>query len=187
MTEEQMKESCAASRNVFDGKVLHVFVDDIYLPNGKMGYREYIKHGGAVAVLPLTREGEVLCVKQYRYAIGRVTLEIPAGKLDSADEIHKEAAERELREETGARTGRMTFLGTYIGSPAILDEKIDIYLAEDLSFGDTDFDEDEFINVEKIPLSRLLDAAMDGSIMDGKTLFAIFKVNELLRRREERA
>ena len=134
MNTELLKETCAASRNVFDGKVLHVFVDDIRLPNGKMGYREYIKHGGAVAVLPLTDAGEVICVKQYRYAIGRVTTEIPAGKLDSANEEHREAALRELREETGALCDRLTFLGTYIGSPAILSEKIDIYLAEGLTF-----------------------------------------------------
>ena len=187
MNTEYLKETCAASRNVFDGKVLHVFVDDIRLPNGKMGYREYIKHGGAVAVLPLTDAGEVICVKQYRYAIGRVTTEIPAGKLDSANEEHREAALRELREETGALCDRLTFLGTYIGSPAILSEKIDIYLAEGLTFGKTDFDEDEFIEIERVPLSALVEEAMEGKIMDGKTLFAIFKVNELLRRRGEKA
>ncbi len=183
---EKLTETCAASRNVFDGKVLHVFVDDINLPNGKMGYREYIKHGGAVAVLPLTDEGEVICVKQYRYAIGRVTTEIPAGKLDSVEEVHEEAALRELREETGALCDQLTFLGTYIGSPAILSEKIDVYLAEGLTFGETDFDEDEFIEIERIPLTALLEDAMEGRIMDGKTLFAVFKVNELLRRREGR-
>ena len=187
MNENQLKETCAASKNVFDGKVLHVFVDDINLPNGKKGFREYIKHGGAVAVLPLTDEGEVICVKQYRYAIGRVTTEIPAGKLDRADEVPKEAALRELREETGAICKDLTFLGTYIGSPAILSERIDIYLAEGLTFGETDFDEDEFIEIERVPLATLLEDAMEGRIMDGKTLFAIFKVNEILRRREGRA
>ncbi|MBE6589642.1 MAG: NUDIX hydrolase [Ruminococcaceae bacterium] len=182
---ENMKETCASSRNVFDGKVLHVFVDDINLPDGARGFREYIKHGGAVAVLPLTDDGEVICVRQYRYAIGRVTTEIPAGKLDAPTEDHREAALRELREETGARCERFTFLGTYIGSPAILDEKIDIYLAEGLCFGETDFDEDEFIEIERIPLATLVEDAMAGRIMDGKTLYAIFKVNELLRRRRE--
>ena len=185
MNVEQMKESCILSRNVFDGKVLHVFLDDIRLPDGKTGFREYIKHGGAVAVLPLTDEGEVICVKQYRYAIGRVTCEIPAGKLDCREEIHKEAALRELREETGAECQTLTFLGTYIGSPAILDEKIDVYLAEGLTFGETDFDEDEFIELERKPLEALVEDAMEGKIMDGKTLFAVFKVHELLRRRKE--
>ncbi len=185
MNEEQMKESCIHSRNVFDGKVLHVFVDDIRLPDGNTGFREYIKHGGAVAVLPLTEEGEVICVKQYRYAIGRVSMEIPAGKLDSIDEVHEEAALRELREETGAECQTLTFLGTYIGSPAILSERIDVYLAEGLTFGETDFDEDEFIELERKPLKSLVEDAMEGKIMDGKTLFAVFKVNEILRRRKE--
>ena len=182
MRDEHLIETCAASKSVFDGKILHVFVDDINLPNGERGFREYIKHIGAVAVLPLTDDGKVICVRQYRYAVGQVTTEIPAGKLDSPDEDPVEAALRELREETGARCKRLTYLGTYLASPAILDEKINLYLARDLDFGETDPDDDEFIDVVQIPLAKMVDAVMAGEILDGKTQLAVLKVNELLRR-----
>lgn len=186
MKSEYLKESCISSESVFAGKILHVFVDQIRLPNGNAGFREYIKHKGAVAVLPLTEEGEVICVRQYRYAVGDTVLEIPAGKLDSVDEVHEEAARRELREETGASCRELHFLGTYIGSPAILDEKIDLYFAEGLTFGETDPDEDEFIEIERIPLATLVDEALAGRLPDGKTQLAVLKVNELLRRRKEK-
>lgn len=185
MKSEHLRETCISSDSVFEGKVLHVLVDQIRLPNGGQGFREYIKHKGAVAVLPLTETGEVICVRQYRYAVGDTVLEIPAGKLDSVDEVHEEAARRELREETGATCEHLHFLGTYIGSPAILDEKIDLYFAEGLTFGETEFDEDEFLEIERIPLSALVDEALAGRLPDGKTQLAVLKVNEILRRREE--
>ncbi len=182
---ERLIETCASSRLIFDGKVLHVYVDEINLPNGARGVREYIKHLGAVAVLPLTDAGEVVCVRQYRYAVGEVLLEIPAGKLDYAGEDRREAALRELREETGARCERLTHLGMYLGSPALIDEKIDLYLAEGLTFGECDLDDDEFLDVVKIPLCDLVDEALAGNVPDGKTQLAVLKVWELLRRRAQ--
>ena len=183
--DEQLIETCAASKSVFEGKILHVYVDDINLPNGEKGFREYIKHIGAVAVLPLSDDGNVICVRQYRYAVGEVTTEIPAGKLDAPDEDPREAALRELREETGCRCGKLTHLGAIYTSPAILDEKIDMYLAEDLTEGETDFDEDEFLSTVRIPLSDLVDDVMAGKIPDVKTQAAALRVWELLRRRAE--
>ncbi len=180
--DEHLIETCAASKSVFEGKILHVFVDDIDLPNGVRGFREYIKHIGAVAVLPLTDDGKVICVRQYRYAVGQVTVEIPAGKLDSHDEDPTEAALRELREETGARCKSLEYLGIYLASPAILDEKINLYLARGLDFGETDPDDDEFIDVVHVPLDEMVDRVMRGEILDGKTQLAVLKVNELLRR-----
>ena len=184
---ERLVETCASSSLIFDGKVLHVYVDEINLPNGARGVREYIKHLGAVAVLPLTDAGEVICVRQYRYAVGDVLLEIPAGKLDFAGEDRRLAALRELREETGARCERLTSLGVYLGSPALIDEKIDLYLAEGLTFGERDLDEDEFLDVVRIPLADLVDMAMAGKLPDGKTQLAALRVWELLRRREQKA
>jgi ADP-ribose pyrophosphatase len=183
--DEHLIETCAASKSVFEGKILHVFVDDINLPNGGKGFREYIKHIGAVAVLPLTDDGNVICVRQYRYAVGKVTVEIPAGKLDAPDEDPREAALRELREETGARCKSLETLGMYLASPAILDEKINLYLARGLDFGETDPDDDEFIDVVQIPLSEMVDRVMSGEILDGKTQLAVLKVNELLRREKK--
>ena len=168
-------EEQTSSELIFDGKVLHVFRDQIKLPNGTPSMREYIKHVGAVCVIPITDEGEVVCVRQYRYAVGQVLLEIPAGKLDSADENPRDAVLRELREETGAICGKLTSLGLYLGSPALIGERIEMYLAEDLTFGETDPDEDEFLEICRIPLSDMVQMVLRGEIPDGKTQTAVLR------------
>ena len=180
MYDDDLIERQRQSHCVFDGKVLHVHCDEIELPDGNTATREYAKHIGAVAVVPLTDEGEVICVRQFRYAMGRVMLEIPAGKLDSYMEDYREAALRELREETGAVCRRLDFIGDLVTSPALLDEVIHLYLARGLSFGDTDPDEDEFLDVVRIPLDILAEMVMDGRIRDAKTQTAILKTKMLL-------
>ena len=124
----QLKEETVSSTLLYDGKVIRVFRDDVRLPDGKIAFREYNRHMGAVCVIPVTDDGDVICVRQYRYAVGEALLEIPAGKLDSREEIPAEAALRELREETGATCEKLTYLGKYLGSPAILDECIYMYM-----------------------------------------------------------
>ena len=173
---DALREIPVASENIFDGTVLHVYRDDILLPDGKPAHREYIKHVGAVCVVPLTDKGEVICVRQYRYPFSDVLLEIPAGKLDSSDEDPDLAARRELREETGADCKSLTYLGKYYGSPALIGETIHMYLAEGLSFGELDLDEDEFLEVERIPLSELVREILDGNVPDGKTQAAVLRV-----------
>ena len=117
--------------------------------------------------------------RQYRYAAGRELLEIPAGKLNFADEDPLSAAARELREETGAVAGKYTYLGKMLGSPAILSETVHMYLAEELDFGETSPDDDEFIEIEKIPLSELYEMVMSGRIEDSKTQIALLKTWEI--------
>ena len=173
--DEELIEKEKSSELIFDGKVLHLYRDEIYLPNGKESFREYCRHIGAVCVVPVTDEGEIICVRQYRYAVGRTVLEIPAGKLDSRDEIPIDAAVRELREETGAAAQKITYMGEYFSSPAILDERIYMFLAEGLEFGETDFDEDEFIEIVKIPVDELVGMIMRGEIIDGKTQAAVMR------------
>lgn len=185
-TEEQfLREERMASRLIFDGRVVHLYVDRVRLPDGKEAEREYMRHIGAVCVLPLDRDGVVHCVRQYRYPHAEVLLEIPAGKLDSKTEDRASAALRELREETGFRCGKLTFLGNIYTSPAILDEVIGLYLAEDLVPGDTHPDEDEFLALVGVPLEQLVDDVMAGRIPDAKTQLAVMRVAELLRRRKE--
>ena len=179
------EETCVASHPIFDGKVLHVFKDDVALSNGQRSTREYIRHVGAVCVLPLTENGEVICVRQYRYPTGMVMLEIPAGKLDYKGEDHESAVRRELREETGAICERLTDLGCFYSSPALMDERIRMYLAEGLTFGDTDPDEDEFVESVRIPLSELVNMVMRGEIPDIKTQAAVMRVAYLLEHREK--
>ena len=177
-------ERTVRSELLFDGKVIHVYRDDILLPDGNPAYREYNRHIGAVCVIPITDEGEVICVRQYRYPIGDVLLEIPAGKLDSKSEDPDDAVRRELREETGAVCGKLTYLGQYYGSPAILDERIHMYLAEELVFGETEFDEDEFIESVRIPLSELVEMIMAGNVPDGKTQIAALRAEKIFSERQ---
>ena len=179
-------EAFASSEQIFDGIVLHVNRDMVTLPNGKSAVREVIRHVGAVCVVPLTEQNEVICVRQYRYAAGQVMLEIPAGKLDSKQEDRREAALRELREETGVRCEKLTSLGAFYPAPAYSDELIDMYLAEGLSYGDTDPDEDEFIDTVRVPLRELVDMALRGELPDAKTQMAVLKV-WVMKQREGRS
>lgn len=174
--EEKTKEE----KLIYDGNIIHVYKDDIYLPDGREATREYAKHNGGVCVVPLTEKNEVICVKQFRYAQHRVALEIPAGKLDHIGENRREAALRELREETGAICESFTFIGDIIPSPAILTERISMYLAQGLTFTDTDLDDGEFIETVKIPLDTLFDMIMENKIEDAKTQIAILKTYYLI-------
>ena len=171
---------------IFDGKVLHVYCDDIIRPDGEEATREYAKHLGAVCVVPLTDKNEVICVRQYRYAHGRVLLEIPAGKLDSATEDFIEAAKRELREETGAICDKLEFIGDIIPSPALISEVIHMYLARNLRFGETDFDDDELIEIVKIPIDELVSMIMRGEVPDSKTQAAVLKVYFMLEKEKNK-
>ena len=182
---KDFEEKTLSSELLFDGKVVHLYKDDIELPDGRVAFREYVRHIGAVCVVPVTAEGEVVCVRQYRYPLADVILEIPAGKLDSKDEDPEEAVRRELREETGAVCGRLTYLGKYYSSPAILDERIHMYLAEELTFGERELDEDEFIEVVRIPIEKLAEMICNGEIIDGKTQSGVMKALYILEKRKK--
>ena len=172
----ELNERRLKSERLFTGRVLALEFDSVALPNGDVATRELIRHVGAVAVVPLFPDGTVAVEEQYRYPIDRIILEIPAGKLDSPDEDRLAAARRELREETGLIAGSMVCLGDYVGSPAILDEKITLYLATDLSEGNVNRDSDEFLTVRRIPLDVLGEWILAGKIPDGKTQAAISRV-----------
>ncbi len=184
MRDEDMIEKTISSQEIFKGRVLEIRCDTVSIPNGGTSTREYAVHKGAVCVVPLTENEEVICVRQYRYAIRRVFLEIPAGKFDFVGEDPREAALRELREETGAVPAVLTDIGPLITSPAILTEKIHMFLAEGLTFGETDFDEDEVIELVKIPLSEFVDMVMRGEIEDAKTQIAALKAWKIISDRK---
>ncbi len=164
---------------IFKGKVLTVLRDKIELPNGKEAEREFCLHGGAVAVIPLLSDGRVIMERQFRYAHSRVFFEIPAGKLDHPSEDPLSAAQRELREETGALAERIAYLGRIDTTPALINEKIHLYIAEGITFGECELDEDEFLNVEYVPLKELYDMVMTGEICDAKTQIAVLKAAAL--------
>lgn len=166
---------------IFHGVALHVVKDEILLPSGKKSVREISLHNGAAAVIPILPDGRVIMERQYRYAHGRVMLEIPAGKLDTPNEPPLEAAKRELREETGAVAEKYTFLGSIAPSPALINEVIHVYMAEDISFGERHLDEGEFLDIEYYTLDELYKMVMTGEITDAKTQIAILKAKELKR------
>ena len=185
MNDSHLIETPLSSELIYDGKIVHLYKDTVALPNGRPAIREVIRHVGAVCVVPLTDEGDVICVRQYRHPNGKVLLEIPAGKLDSAEEDRVEAALRELREETGAVCQRLTPIGQLLATPAYVDEVIDMYLAEGLTFGNTCPDEDEFLDIVRIPLAELVDRILAGDIADAKTQTAILKVWVMKQRKGE--
>lgn len=176
---EDLIEKKISRKDIYDGKVLHVVCDEIELPNGEKSMREFCLHVGAVCIIPILDDGRVIMERQYRYPHSRVFYEIPAGKLDFPGEDPLLAAKRELREETGAVAGKMTFLGALDTSPALIDEKIYMYMAEDLTFVERELDDDEFLNVEYAKLEDLLSMVMSGEIRDAKTQIAVMKAAKI--------
>ncbi len=170
-----LEEKYISREEIFDGKILHVVKDTVALPDGETSYREFCLHNGGVCVLPLLDDGRVIVEKQYRYAHGRVFLEIPAGKLNSLDEDPLSAGKRELREETGGIAEKYTFLGEIATTPALINERIYVYLAEGLTFGERELDEGEFLEVYSLPFTELYGMVMRGEIKDAKTQIAVLK------------
>ena len=175
MSYESLKEHQVSSQLVFDGQILHLYYDNIRLPNGNPATREVIRHIGAVCVIPVTDDGMAVMERQYRYPIDRVVLEIPAGKLDSKEEDPEAAARRELEEETGYTAKELIPLGMFYPACAYSDETIWMYLAKGLTKGARHLDEDEFLDVELIPLKDLAKQVLSGEIPDAKTQIAVLK------------
>ena len=180
---EKLEEKEIESSLIFDGRVLHVYCDKVSLPDGQTGGREYCKHNGGVCVIPITDKGEVILVRQYRYAHKQITLEIPAGKLERRDTDVESAALRELNEETGASCKKLTFLGQMYPSPALLDEVIYIYMAEELEEGCQHLDSDEFLTCVRMPLETLVEMVCNGLVPDAKTQVAALRAWKILNER----
>ena len=182
MEKANLTEEKLSGEKVFDGKLLHIEHWQVRLPDGSTALREISRHIGAVAVVPVDDDNCVTVVYQYRPAVGRVMLEIPAGKLDSADEDRLEAAQRELREETGATAAEWHALGLFCPVGAYSTERIQMYLARGLTFGERELDEDEFLNVFRMPLDELVDKVLAGEIPDAKTQAAALRAKMMLER-----
>lgn len=158
------------SRDIaWKGKIFDVERMQVRLPNGRTSVRDIVRHHGAVAIVALTETGKIALVRQYRASLGRVTVEIPAGKLEPGEDPLA-CARRELKEETGFVPGRIAYLTTIASSCGFSDELIHIYLATQLDFEGAQPDEDEFLNVDLVPVNELVDAVLDGKIEDAKTV-----------------
>ncbi len=182
MEEKELKEIRLETEDIFDGVILNIKRDQVRLPNGHQTVREVVRHVGAVCVVPVTEDGKVVVERQYRYPIDQVITEIPAGKLDSKAEDRLSAAQRELSEETGITAENWTDMGLYYPAAAYSDEKITMYLAQGLHLGRQHLDDDEFLNVELVPMDELVSEILEGKITDGKTQAAILKAALLLKR-----
>ena len=176
----RLREVKTGSEEIFNGVILHVQRDTVRLPNGNETVREVIRHIGAVCVIPVLENGDVIMERQYRYPLDRVILEIPAGKLDSAGENRLSAIKRELSEETGYTADEWTEIGDFHPAPAYSDEFITMYLARKLHKGDRHLDADEFLDVCTIPLKDLVEDVMAGKISDAKTQVCILKAARIL-------
>lgn len=178
---EDILEKLSDRRRVFDGAIIHVDHMTALLPNGKTALREVAVHMGASAVVPVDEEGSVYLVRQFRAPLEKVTLEIPAGKLDHPGENRLEAAQRELREETGFSADSWKKFTDLATTPGFCSEVISIYLAQNLHSGKTDFDEDEFLNLVKMPLSQAVDQVIAGEICDSKTICGLLMAQRLIQ------
>ncbi len=158
---------------VAKGKIIDYYQDTMQIPNGNTAIWDFIQHKGAAAIVAVRDDGKLLMVRQYRNALERETLEIPAGGLDTAEEPTDIAAIRELEEETGFRCDKATFLISIYTTVAFCNEKIDIYVADKLIPSKQNLDEDEFINVEAHSIEDLLDMIYQGKIQDAKTVSAL--------------
>ena len=175
-----MQEIVTHEERVYDGRVVHLVVLDVTLPNGEAAKREMVRHPGAVAIVPLIGE-DVLMVRQFRMAAGRIMLEIPAGTLNPSEDPMT-CAKRELQEETGYRPGALESLGGIFVAPGYTTEFIHLYLATDLSESRLAMDDDEFIELVRMPLSEALAMVDRGEIEDGKSTSALLKVARRLGR-----
>lgn len=174
-----LTEKTLASEKIFEGRILHVRRDTVELPDGSQSFREVVDHPGGVCVLALDEENRALLVSQYRYPYERVLRELPAGKLEYGEDP-AQAAVRELKEETGAVAGDFRSLGELYPSPGYCGEIIRMYLARELTFGETHLDDDEFLNLERVPFDRLVEQVLSGEIKDAKTIAAVLKGKLLL-------
>lgn len=175
----ELKEERKSSQLIYRGRILTLRRDTVTLPNGREAVREVAEHPGGVGILALDGENRAALVRQYRYAFGRAMWEIPAGKREPGEEPLT-TARRELQEEVGASAAHWQALGEIIPSPGCYGERLWIYLARELTLGRTHPDEDEFLELQWMPLEELTEKCLAGEIQDAKTIIAALKVRDAL-------
>ena len=166
-------EKTIRSKTIFEGKLIHVQVDEVTLPDGGTSTREIVKHPGAVATLAITDEEKLILVRQFRKPLEKTTLELPAGKLDPG-EAPEVCARRELEEETGYQAGKVEHLVSFYTSPGFADEVLHLYEARQLKVGEARPDPDEFVETVELTLDEAYAEIAKGQICDAKTVAAVY-------------
>ncbi len=181
---KSLEEKTLSTQQIFSGKVISLQVDDVELPNGKQAKRELVKHPGAVAIIAMTNENKLVLVEQFRKALERTIVEIPAGKLERGEDP-AQCAMRELEEETGYQCETLELVGSFYTSPGFADEIVHVYLAKGLSKKENaaGLDEDEFVELLEWTLEEAVHAIEEKRIYDAKTVFALqyLKLQEALK------
>ena len=175
-----MEEKTSSSAIVFQGKLLDVRRDKVILPNGDNGIREWINHPGAVCCIPILPNGKIALIRQYRYSVRKMMIELPAGKLDK-NEAPEDCAIRELEEEIGYKANKITFLTNIHPAIGFANEKMWIYYAEDLEKTNQKLDSDEFIEIIPTKLEDALKMVWNGSITDVKTMIGLIWADKVLK------
>ncbi|MCQ6277991.1 NUDIX hydrolase [Bacillus sp. EB600] len=170
----RLEEKTIQTKEIYSGKVVSLHLQEVELPNGKMAKREIIKHPGAVAIIAITDENKIVMVEQFRKALERVIVEIPAGKLEKGEEPAV-CARRELEEETGYECRNLELLVSFYTSPGFADEIVHVYIAKGLVKKENaaELDEDEFVNLEELTLDEAIEYIKEQKIYDAKTMFAV--------------
>ena len=180
----ELSEKTLSSSQVFDGRLLKVYLDQVGLANGDAAVREFVHHPVGAAVVALDGDGNVYLERQFRYPYHKVVTEIPAGKLEPGEDPF-DAIRRELKEEIGAEAERWDALGHIMPTVGYTDEMLYLFLARGLTFGERRLDQDEFLEPFKLPFAQALDMAADGRINDAKTVAALFRADRLMRKERE--
>ncbi|MGP4082107.1 NUDIX domain-containing protein [Pseudalkalibacillus sp. R45] len=179
---KKLEEKTIDSEVIYSGKIIDLHLEQVELPNGKTSQREVVKHPGAVAVLAVTPENKIVLVRQYRKPLNREIIEIPAGKLEKGEDPEV-CALRELEEETGYRSTKLTYLQSFYTSPGFADELIHIYYTDQLEQGKVQLDQDEFVERMEVTLEEAIELVKSQDIFDAKTAFAI----QYLQLKEDRS
>ncbi len=171
----ELFEKTVSTKEIYNGRIFTVKEDVVELPGGELAKRDVVVHSGGVGVITVNKDGKVPMVRQYRKGIERISLEIPAGKLEKGEDP-EECGRRELREETGYVGEKFTLLSKFSVSPAYCSEMIYVYKAEGLEKSEQSLDKDEYLNVEYYTLDELYKMVISGEIVDAKTIIAIMLI-----------
>jgi len=181
MTDKDFVETMGVSRRVYDGRLLQVYRDEVRLPNGRLSAREYIRHPGAAVVIPYLNDGNILMIRQYRYPVGEIMLELPAGKIDPG-ESPADTVRREMTEETGFLPQQITEIGLIHTCVGYSSEKLFLFWAAGLEPHAGQADEDETVEVIPTHIGAAMDLVRQGQITDAKTIIGLFWAEDIIKR-----